>query len=174
MSEELHEITFTLRRTRSDIEAAANGSIPVTPEYREACRKWLEAHPSVGLTRDQFDALPNGAHVQVGISEQFMIRGGLLWKNYYDDGDKMYGRRAYKDDLRDMFVISLPDPPNPADVDIFRDNSGHYWGRIPEHDDRWINIDVPTRQSTILTDSLLKHRGPLTPMLPGTPLGGEA
>lgn len=112
MSDETYEIRWTVdysaRLTRERIAEVAISPDGVTDEYREACREWLAANPK-GLTRDEFDALPDGTIIATPLGNQYVIAGG---RGYYttDDRDHQTVRWIGIDDrdLETMTVVEVP------------------------------------------------------------------
>ncbi len=107
MTEEQFEITWTSEKTelmtRRDIEAGARVGLG---EFGAACSEWLEANPQ-GLTRDEFNKLPDGTvvkpydieFVKIGDQLGYSVDGVFQWLDLTDD------------DLAGMTVVSTPAPP---------------------------------------------------------------
>lgn len=178
MSEQLHEITytatFTQQLSRPEIEnfAAIDPTEDLTPGMKAkilACREWLANNPQ-GMTREQFDKLPDGTVVAVAFGVQFMVSGGMLWAS--DNSDAMVDRCAEDDDLRRMKVVSTPAPPTLDDVDFVRGASGigYYRG----NDSLWRNMSRESDPLKLLDIQLIENESPLTPLLPGPQIGGDA
>lgn len=115
MSDETYEIRYeTIEHLRRDqIERAAecrgtDGDSPSLHAKVEVCREWLAANPK-GLTRDEFDALPDGTIIATALGNQYVIAGG---RGYYttDDRDHQTVRWIGIDDrdLETMTVVEVP------------------------------------------------------------------
>lgn len=168
MSEELHEIQWTrtstssARLTQAQIEMDANSPADLLPAYREACREWLANNPE-GMTREQFNQLPDGSVVQLKSGEQFRVQDGRLWSVVWTP--------MIDNNLDGMSVVSTPEPPTLDDVARVVDAKTTVWERFG--DDMWERANA-TDAAVIRTPDLLKRFGPLTPLLPGPQIGGEA
>lgn len=162
MSEELHAITWTVdysaRLTRKLIAEVANSPDGVTDEYREACREWLANNPE-GMTRDEFDQLPDGTIVELGDGDQLRRLNGQWWEQLKWD--------PHTDVLANMTVVSTPAAPTLDDADVVRDKRGGIWVKSPNGWGSGPSVLLVT------DDELLTQFGPLTPLLPGPQIGGD-
>ena len=121
MTEELHKITysptFTDQLTRDDIEYTAalepfENLGPAMQAKVLACREWLAANPKRGLTRDEFDKLPDGTIIATALGNQYILAGG---RGYYTTNDRPTQTVRWvefgDDDLANVTVVSTPAPP---------------------------------------------------------------
>lgn len=175
--EKLHEITYAPtiidRLTRDEIEEAANLEVmdyfsSVMRAKVLACREWLANNPQ-GLTREEFDALPDGSVVKVRDVEYIMFNGCVWWRTI---GGNVRSAVLEDEDIRDMTVVSTPAAPTLDDVDVVLSDAGWIW----KHDGYgWQRLVPDGRQfRSVPTCELENQVGPLTPLLPGPQIGGEA
>lgn len=174
MTEELHEITYAPtiidRLTRDEIEEAANLEVmdyfsSVMRAKVLACREWLANNPQ-GMTRDEFNALPDGSVVRLDDSIEYIKVGNRLGlTNHFD---RVAWLRLDDQSLANMTVVSTPAAPTLDDADVVRDKRGGIWVKSPNGWGSGASVLLVT------DDELLTQFGPLTPLLPGPRIGGEA
>lgn len=173
MSDETYEIRWTVdysaRLTREQIAEVAISPDGVTDEYREACREWLAANPK-GLTRDEFNALPDGSVVRTRHDTQ-LVKVGVVG-GYTDSYGKVRWVSLSDHELEGLSVVSTPPAPTLDDVDVVLSDAGWIW----KHDGYgWQRLVPDGRQfRSVPTCELENQVGPLTPLLPGPQIGGEA
>ena len=170
MSEELHEITYrqqvTESYTRAQIEKIATEG-GYFEDVAEACREWLEANPKQGLTRGEFDALPDGSVVESRCGTQLVKIGTV---GAYTNSDcKVQWVSPCDSDLADLTVVSTTAPPPLDSVRWVRDKYTDLWGRLGN--DTWLSLDDGSEVSTA---ELLSQYGPIAPLISGPQIGGEA
>lgn len=171
MSEELHEITYAPtiidRLTRDEIEEAANLEVmdyfsSVMRAKVLACREWLANNPQ-GMTRDEFDALPDGTVLEVYNSQSVKVGN----RGAYTDSDRKVGWVQITDhDLLRLSVVSTPPAPTLDEVHHLLVDGRDYWRRINTLEWRGPN-------GAIRTTEQLRTRPDLTPLLPGPQIDGD-
>lgn len=167
--EKLHEITYTARLTRSEIEGIVGHDGGHEQGLIDACREWLANNPQ-GMTRDEFNALPDGSVVRLDDSIEYIKVGNRLGlTNHFD---RVAWLRLDDQSLPDMTVVSTPAAPTLDDVDVVRSDAGWIW----KHDGYgWQRLVPDGRQfRSVPTCELENQVGPLTPLLPGSQIGGDA
>ena len=118
MNEERHEITysptFTERLSRSSINRIAgldSHGYPGMGARIAACREWLEANPQ-GMTREEFNKLPDGTIIATALGNQCILAGGRgLYTTLDRAGQTVRWVEFGDDDLAGMTVVSTPAPP---------------------------------------------------------------
>jgi len=157
MSEELHEITFqtTARISRSRIQEVVDEN-DGSPDFVLACREWLANNPE-GMTREQFNQLPDGSVVQLKSGEQFRVQDGRLWSVVWTP--------MIDNNLDGMSVVSTPPAPTPTldSVDVVRDRNGYIW-ELDDAKQWWVSHELCVY---LPISTLRDEHGPLTPMVPG-------
>lgn len=163
--EKLHEITWTAHLTRSEIQDTVDHGSEFDASLVEACREWLAANPQ-GMIRDEFDALPDGSVVRLDDSIEYIKVGNRLGlTNHFD---RVAWLRLDDQSLANMTVVSTPAAPTLDDADVVRDKRGGIWVKSPNGWGSGASVLLVT------DDELLTQFGPLTPLLPGPRIGGEA
>lgn len=170
MSEELHEITYqqtvTETYTRTQIEEIAIGS-GYFEDVVLACREWLAANPQ-GMTRDEFNALPDGTVVRAADRIEYIKSGG---SGGYSEDERIVWFPFSDEDLIGMTVVSTPAPPTLDDVDFVRGASGIAYYRGV--DSLWRNMSPESDPLKLLDIQMIENESPLTPLLPGPQIGGD-
>lgn len=169
--EKLHGITYeiTVHASREIIQEAAETGVGYEPEFIRACREWLANNPQ-GMTRDEFNALPDGSVVRLDDSIEYIKVGNRLGlTNHFD---RVAWLRLDDQSLPDMTVVSTPPAPTLDDVDVVLSDAGWIW----KHDGYGWQRLVPDggQFRSVPTCELENQVGPLTPLLPGSQIGGEA
>ena len=168
MTEETYEITFTptftQRLGRSEIEmlaAAQTENLGIAMRAKvEACREWLEANPQ-GMTRDEFNALPDGTILDVHGANVVKVRD-LVYS--VGPNDTLNPFRPHENWICEATVVFTPAQPTLEEVD--------YW---LSEDDIWQRTTAGWGSGyTHITTEELLELAPLTPLLPGPQIGGEA
>lgn len=176
--EKLHEITYAPtiidRLTRDEIEEAANLEVmdyfsSVMRAKVLACREWLANNPQ-RMTRDEFNALPDGSVVRTRHDTQ-LVKVGVVG-GYTDSYGKVRWVSLSDHELEGLSVVSTPPAPTLDDVDVVLSDAGWIW----KHDGYgWQRLVPDGRQfRSVPTCELENQVGPLTPLLPGPQIGGEA
>ncbi len=167
MTEPRFEITWTSKKTelmtRRDIEAGARVGLA---SFRAACREWLEANPR-GLTREQFEALPDGSVVKPYDIEYVKVGDRLAYTHF--NGHSISFADLADADLAGMTVVSTPAPPPLEKVHIVRDCGGAIWERWRYRPGFW----SMTNSAVITERDLIENYGPITPLIPGPQIGGS-
>lgn len=167
MSEETHKIRWTVdysaRLTRHQIAMVADSPDGVTDEYREACREWLANNPQ-GLTREQFDALPDGTVVKPANGYEYVKVGHRLGYSNFENYSISFVVLADAD-LASMSVVSTPPAPTLDDAQFVLTDDG-VWYRVDLDD--WA-----CRNSKLTTAELRGIYPTAVILLPGPQIGGD-
>lgn len=108
------------------------------------------------MTRDEFNALPDGSVVQLKSGEQFRVQDGRLWSVVWTP--------MIDNNLDGMSVVSTPALPTLEDADVVRDDDGGLWARGQEG---WMEQDDLYTSLPESDDTLTTKYGPITILVPG-------
>lgn len=114
------------------------------------------------MTRDEFNALPDGTVVESTYGTQLIKIGE---RGAYTNGDaKVRWVGILDHDLNGMTVVSTPALPTLEDADVVRDDDGGLWARGQEG---WMEQDDLYTSLPESDDTLTTKYGPITILVPG-------
>lgn len=147
---------FTEQFTNTELLNVLSRPWDYPDELITAITKHLEEHPP-GMTREQFNQLPDGSVVQSGFNERFVVIDGDIWA--------LGGSPGIDSHLSTMSVVSTPPAPTLDDAQFVLTDDG-VWYRVDLDD--WA-----CRNSKLTTAELRGIYPTAVILLPGPQIGGD-